>query len=89
MVEDVGEADVCGVGEAQDNHAEGVADEQDVDAGFVQQARHRVVVAGEGGDGASAFVSSDGGDFFLWSHCGGWLFGEMEKPPGSGALIGG
>ena len=50
VMEHVLHGDVGGVGEAEDDHAEGIADEEDVDAAFVEQPRGRVVVGGEDGE---------------------------------------
>ena len=53
----------------EDHHGEGVADEEEVDSGFVYQAGGGVVVSGEGGDGLALslhFAERRHGDF-----CGG------------------
>ena len=47
---DFGERDVGGVGITEDDHADGVADEEDGDAGFIEQAGGGIVVGGERGD---------------------------------------
>ena len=55
-----------GVVVAEDDHGERVADEEEVDAGFVDQARAGVVVGGERGDGfalALHFAKGGHGDF--------------------------
>jgi hypothetical protein len=49
---------------SEHNHAERVADEDEVDAGFVDEARGGVVVCGDGGDGLA-------GEFFLEEGVGG------------------
>ena len=56
VVQHVVHGDAEGVWVAEDGHAEGVADEEDVDAGLVDQAGGGVVVGGEGGDGGGALL---------------------------------
>ena len=68
MVEDVVEGDVRGVGKTEDDHAQRVADEEDIDPRFIEQAGHRIVVAGERGEGRGTFPAGDGGGFFLGCH---------------------
>ena len=47
VVDHVVEGDVRGVRIAEHDHAEGVADEDEIDAGFVHETRGRVIVGGE------------------------------------------
>ena len=70
MVEHVGESDVGGVWKSEDDHAEGIADEQDVDAAFIEQARGGVVVGGESRDGQAVFAGPDGFCFLKGGHVG-------------------
>lgn len=64
VVKNVREGDVCGIRVAEDDHAEGVSDEEDVEPGFIKQAGHGIVVAGECGYGTGSFLPGDDGDFF-------------------------
>ena len=51
VVEHVLHVDMGGVGKAEDDHAEGIADEDEVDASFIEESGCRVVVGGERRDG--------------------------------------
>lgn len=62
VVEHVVESDVGGVGEAEDDHPEGVANEEEVEAGFVEEAGGGVIVGGEGGDGRMAKADLSGAE---------------------------
>jgi hypothetical protein len=53
--------DVGGIGVTENDHAEGVADQEEWDAGFVEQAGEGIIVGCEGGDGLLAFEGADGG----------------------------
>lgn len=68
VMENVIESDVGGVRESEDDHAEGIADEEKIDAGLIEKAGGGVVVAGEGGDGIEALPKGDCGGLFLGSH---------------------
>ena len=62
-----------GVFMAEDDHGKRVADEQQVDAGFVDEAGAGVVVGGERGDGfalALHFAEGGHGDFCMWRRRG-------------------
>lgn len=64
VVEHVLEGDVGGVWEAEDDHAEGVAYEEEVDILFVEEFGGGEVVGGECGDGVGGiFALGEGGDF--------------------------
>ena len=57
--------------EAEHGHAQAVADEDDVDAGLLDEIGHRVVVAGDHGEGRALrhLVEEHGqGDFFAVGH---------------------
>ena len=75
VVTHVSHGDVCGIGVAEDDHAEGIADEQDIDAAFVKQPRAGVIVGGEGGDFGFAFAGGDGVGFLRGTHLWGNLVG--------------
>ena len=55
-----------GVRVAEHDHAQGIADEDEVDAALVEQAAHRIIVGGEGADfltprlAGAEVVGSDG-----------------------------
>ncbi len=51
MVDHGFEGDGEGGGVAEDGHGEGVADEKQVEVGFIEDLGDRVVPGGEGGDG--------------------------------------
>ncbi len=69
MVEHVLHGDVGGVRVAEDDHAEGVADEDEIEAGFVEETGGGVVVGGEGRDGrAGGFPVTEGGCFLRTGH---------------------
>ncbi len=62
VVEHLVDGDGEGVFVAEDDHGERVADQDQVDAGFVGEAGGGVVVGGEGGDGlALRFISASAG----------------------------
>jgi hypothetical protein len=54
MVQHVILCDRSGVGVTEHDHAQGVADEDEIDAGLINEAGAWVVISGEGGD----FVST-------------------------------
>ena len=68
VVQHVVERDVGGVRKPEHHHAERIADQQDVHATFVEQARGRVIVGGERGDRASAFAVAQGLGFLKGGH---------------------
>ena len=61
VVEHVVDGDAERVGIAEDHHAEGVADEDDVGAGGVGDLRARIVVRGEHPDPLRAFMARTAG----------------------------
>lgn len=71
MVQHVIERDMGRVGKTQYNHAERVANEQDIDAGVIEQPCGRVVVGGERCDRETAFAGTQGCGFLVGSHGGG------------------
>ena len=66
VVEHVGDGDAEGVGVAENHHAEGVADEDDVGAGSVGRLGARVVVGGDHADAGRTLhrFHQGGRDFF-------------------------
>ena len=56
-----GQGDVRGVGVAENDHAERIADQDQGDAGGVEQLGHGKIVGGERGDAAAVFHAANGG----------------------------
>ncbi len=56
MVDHLVESDGQGAGLAGENLAEGIADESDVDAGFVQKPREEDVICSERDDAVAALL---------------------------------
>ena len=71
MVQHVGERDMSRIGKSQHHHAERIADEEDIDAGVIEQPCGRVVVGGERCDRETAFAGTQGCGFLVGSHGGG------------------
>src|SRR5688572_24638891 len=59
MMFDFLHGDGGGVGITEDDHADGIADEEDRDADFVEETGHRKIVGGERGDFLAAFHPAD------------------------------
>jgi hypothetical protein len=55
MVKHMRQSDMGGVRKTENDHAQRIADEEDVRAGLVEQACHGKVIAGQRGNGAGAF----------------------------------
>lgn len=61
MMFHVGHGDMGRVRITENDHAEGIADQEEGDAGFVEQSGEGIIVRGEGGDRLLTFQGADDG----------------------------
>jgi hypothetical protein len=53
VVEHVGHRNLCGVGVAENDHPEGIADQQEVEPAGIEQPRRGEIIGGEAGQSAA------------------------------------
>ena len=61
------------VGVAEHGHGEGIADQREVDTGFVDESCGGIIDSGEGGDACPAALAFSEGVHGAFGTCGGWL----------------
>ena len=70
VVQHVGQGHVGGIRESQHGHAQGIAHQNHIEAGFIHHAGGGVIVSGELGNGFLAHLGRYGGNLFRRCHVG-------------------